>query len=78
MKLTSKGQVTIPRALREEFGLLPDTEVTFEAAKDGVLVKPAARGRRQRLQAWIRRARGSATGKLSTDAILRLTRGDEP
>ena len=76
MKLTSKGQVTIPRTLRERFGLLPDTEVTFEAAKDGVLIKPAGRSRRQRLQAWIRRARGSATVNLSTDAILELTRGD--
>ena len=78
MKLTSKGQITIPRALRERFGLLPDTEVTFEAAKEGVLIKPAAGSRRQRLQAWIRRARGSASIKLSTDAIMDLTRGDKP
>jgi len=76
VKLTSKGQITIPRALREQFGLLPDTEVTFEAAEDGVLIKPAARSRRRQLQAWIRRARGSASVKLSTDAIMKLTRDD--
>ena len=77
MKLTSKGQVTIPQALREQFGLQPDTEVTFEPAAEGVLIKPAAAGRRRRLQAWLRRARGSATTKLSTDNILRLTRGED-
>ena len=41
MKLTSKGQVTIPQALREKFGLLPKTEVAFEEAEGGVLIKPA-------------------------------------
>jgi AbrB family looped-hinge helix DNA binding protein len=78
MKLTSKGQVTIPRALRQRFGLHPNSEVSFEAAKDGVLIKAAAQSRRQRFQAWIRRARGSATVKLSTDQIMDLTRGGEP
>ncbi|MHB8524128.1 MAG: AbrB/MazE/SpoVT family DNA-binding domain-containing protein [Limisphaerales bacterium] len=77
MKLTSKGQVTIPRALREQFGLQPQTEVSFEPAPGGVLIKPAAADRRRRLQAWLRRARGSTTTKLSTDDIMRLTRGEK-
>jgi antitoxin PrlF len=77
MKLTSKGQVTIPRALREQFGLRPATEVTFEAAEEGVLIKPAAASRRRQLQAWLRRARGSATTNLSTAEIMRLTRGED-
>jgi len=46
MKLTSKGQITIPQALRERF------------------------------EAWVRKARGSATVKLSTDEIMHLTRGE--
>lgn len=76
MKLTSKGQVTIPQTLREQFGLHPLTEVAFEAAKGGVLIKPAPAARRQRMQAWLRRARGRATVRISTDEIMRLTRGE--
>jgi AbrB family looped-hinge helix DNA binding protein len=30
MRITTKGQVTIPQEIREELGLLPNTEVTFE------------------------------------------------
>ena len=77
MRLTSKGQVTIPRALRERFGLKPDTEVAFEAAADGVLIKPASAERVLRLQAAIRRSRGSATAGMTTDELIRLTRGEE-
>ena len=77
MKLTSKGQVTIPQALREKFGLLPETEVTFEEADGGVLIKPAAATRRREAEAWLKRARGSATAKLTTDEIISLTRGEK-
>ncbi len=77
MKLTSKGQVTIPQALREKFGLLPETEVTFEEADGGVLIKPAAATRRRDAEAWLKRARGSATAKLTTDEIMSLTRGEK-
>ena len=77
MKLTSKGQVTIPQALREIFGLLPETEVTFEEADGGVLIKPAAATRRRDAEAWLKRARGSATAELTTDEIMSLTRGEK-
>lgn len=75
MKLTSKGQVTIPQAFRRKFGLLPATEVTFEEQGDGVLIKPASAGRRRQGERWLQRARGSATSPLTSDEILRLTRG---
>jgi len=77
MKLTSKGQVTIPQALRKKFGLLPKTEVAFEEADGGVLIKPAAASRRRQAERWLKRARGSATAKLTTDEIMCLTRGEE-
>ena len=35
VRITSKGQVTIPQGLREQFGLLPNTEVEFVATPDG-------------------------------------------
>ena len=77
MKLTSKGQVTIPQVLREKFGLFPETEVVFEEVENGVLIKPAAATRRREAQAWLKRARGSATAKLTTDEIMSLTRGNK-
>lgn len=77
MKLTRKGQVTIPLAFREKFGLLPATEVAFEEADGGVLIKPAVASRRRQAETWLKRARGSATMKLSTDEIMSLTRGEE-
>jgi AbrB family looped-hinge helix DNA binding protein len=77
MKLTSKGQVTIPQILRTKFGLLPATEVTFEESENGVLIKPAASVRRRNAERWLKRARGSATANLTTDKILQLTRGED-
>jgi AbrB family looped-hinge helix DNA binding protein len=77
VKLTKKGQVTIPLTLRKKFGLLPATEVAFEEADEGVLIKPAAASRRRQAESWLKRARGSATVKLTTDQIMSLTRGEE-
>jgi AbrB family looped-hinge helix DNA binding protein len=77
MKLTSKGQVTIPRDLRERFGLYARTEVVFEAVADGVLIKPAPAGRVKRLRAGLRRARGKADTGRTTAQIMRETRGED-
>ena len=43
MRITSKGQVTIPQAIREKAGLLPNTEVEFEMKGGRVLLRPAAK-----------------------------------
>jgi antitoxin PrlF len=78
MRVTSKGQVTIPVAIREKAGLLPGTEVNFELTNDGVrLVRAKAPGRETRGQEIVRRLRGSATVKLSSDEIMALTRGED-
>lgn len=73
MRITSKGQVTIPQAVREQLGLLPYTEVEFVADDERVylrkLEKPSQRGQR-----LIARMRGRATLRMSTDEILALTR----
>ncbi len=75
MRLTSKGQVTIPQAIREHLGLLPHSEVVFEVDGDAVRIRKAeastARG-----SALLARMRGSATTGLTTDEILALTRAD--
>ncbi len=75
MRITSKGQVTIPAKIREQVGLLPHTEVEF--LLDGTSVRIVLswnaedRERRRRL---IDRLRGSATVPMSTDEIVALTR----
>ena len=79
MRITAKGQVTIPIEIRERMGLLPETEVEFRVDGTAVrLVKVAPkRGRRvkTRGQLLIERLSGSADTKLSTDQILAMTRG---
>lgn len=77
MRLTSKGQVTIPRALRERYGLLPGTEVTFEPHADGVMIRVADAQRVQRVHEAIAKTRGSARAGLGTDAVMALTRGQD-
>jgi AbrB family looped-hinge helix DNA binding protein len=68
LRITSRGQVTIPAKIRERTGLLPHTEVEF--LLDGTSVRivllwnAVDRERRRRL---IDRLRGSATVRISTD-----------
>lgn len=75
MRITSKGQVTIPADIREKAGLLPHTEVAFEYDGESVRIVRApttkGEGRGERI---VRRLRGTATVNLSTDEILALTR----
>ncbi len=75
MRITSKGQVTIPQEIRDRFGFLPETEVEFRVDGNTVrLVKVAGARGRSRGQAAVSRLRGSANVKMSTDEILALTR----
>lgn len=75
MRITSKGQVTIPQDVRERHGFLPGTEVVFVDDGDAVrLVK--GEGGRRRGQALLERMRGRATQRLTTDQIMALTRGE--
>lgn len=76
MKITTKGQVTIPQHIREQLGLLPNTEVEFELRDDSVILRKA-RGSRRRGRALIAHMRGRADTGLTTDEIMALTRGDE-
>ena len=74
MKITSKGQVTIPIDVRERLGLLPETEVEFVIKGNAVQIVKA-KGRPARGTATVARIRGRATTRLSTDQIMKLTRG---
>ena len=70
--MTSKGQVTIPKRLRDALGLKPGSRVEFEMEPGGrVFVKPGTKPKKTGIEKF----RGSMKGGLSTDQILRLTRG---
>ena len=75
MRVTTKGQVTIPMAIREKLGITAATEVDFVEENGRVyLVK------RQNADAERRRfasLRGVATVKMTTEEIMALTRGEE-
>ena len=77
MTLTSKGQVTIPQAIREKLGLAPGTRVVFDVVGNSVRIRKAeAQDRGADLVARMREA-GRRVGRprLSTDEIMALTRG---
>jgi AbrB family looped-hinge helix DNA binding protein len=73
MRITSKGQVTIPLAIRKKAGLLPNTEVTFTMSRGLIVLRKAANGR-SRGRRLIEQMRGKATTRLTTDEILAMTR----
>lgn len=73
--LTSKGQVTVPKSVRDYLGLQPGAAVTFERLPTGDVVIRSARGRGRPPPSRFAKLRGRATIRMSTDAILALTRG---
>jgi AbrB family looped-hinge helix DNA binding protein len=75
MRITSKGQVTIPQDIRDRFGFLPETEVEFRVEGNAVrLVKAGSKRGRSRGGAVVARLRGTADVNMTTDEILALTR----
>ena len=78
MRITSKGQVTIPQAIREHAGFHPHTEVEFLIDGDLVLIVRADRAKRptrgQLLVEHLRQHRGQFP--MSTDELMALTRGE--
>ena len=72
MKITTKGQVTIPQEIRERLGLLPHTEVEFEVrGNEVVLVRGDSLRRGRRI---VDRMRGRGDVLMTTDEIMALTR----
>jgi antitoxin PrlF len=73
MRVTSKGQVTIPLAVRRRLGIEPGSEVEFELDEHGARL---VRAKTARGKTIARRMRGRASVAMSTDEIMALTRGD--
>ena len=73
MRVTTKGQVTIPREIRDKLGITPFTEVDFIEEKGRVcLIKKKDRDVKPRI---FRKLRGSATVSMTTEQIMAMTRG---
>ncbi|MBS3934202.1 MAG: AbrB/MazE/SpoVT family DNA-binding domain-containing protein [Truepera sp.] len=70
MKVSERGQVTIPQVLREQFGFLPETEVEFVAQDGALLLIKKAGGRR----AAVERLYGQKRFESSTDELMKLLR----
>jgi antitoxin PrlF len=74
-KVTSKGQVTLPKAVRDLLGIGPGSVIDFERAPDGriMLVKVDATRQPNRFE----KLRGRAGKGLTTDEIMALMRGED-
>ena len=77
MRLTSKGQVTIPQGIREKLGLTPMTEVEFDIVGNSVRIrkKRGAKSRGQMMLEAMRKAPRPKPG-MTTDELMALTRGE--
>ena len=78
MRITAKGQVTIPQEIRERAGLLPNTEVEFFLDKTGVRIVKVRDSRRPTRGTKVVEALRRSAGRvnMSTDEIMALTRGE--
>lgn len=74
MKVTTKGQVTIPLEIRERLAIHPGTEVEFAVEGNTVKLVPVGESR-VRGKRLVERMRGRATVRMTTDEIMALTRG---
>jgi len=73
MRVTTKGQVTIPQHVREELGIKPHSEVDFVKMEDGTFRLVKIKLKKQK-ESRFRRLIGTATVKMTTDEIMALTR----
>jgi len=79
MRITSKGQVTIPADIRAKAGLLPNTEVAFEYDGNVVSIvraEPKQGGKLSRGEQIVARLRGRGKGGMTTDEVMELMRGE--
>lgn len=78
MKITSKGQVTIPKEIRESTGMMPGTEVEFVEDGGEIRVRKVRGGRTRgdEIVEHLEKAHGGDY-KMTTEEVMRLTRGED-
>lgn len=73
MKISREGKVTIPKNLREQFGLLPNTEVEFMPHNDQLFLVRKRNGQAKAIRAM----RGKKKIGMTTDQLMMLLRGTD-
>jgi AbrB family looped-hinge helix DNA binding protein len=73
MRVTTKGQVTIPQPIREKLGIVPSSEIDFVEEEGKVYIVKKKGSSLDR--SVFRKLRGIASVKMSTEEIMSLTRG---
>lgn len=76
MKVTTKGQVTIPVEVREQLNMRPGAEVDFVIEGNAVKIV-RVESRNQRGRRIVEHLRGKGSVRMTTDEIMALTRGGE-
>jgi AbrB family looped-hinge helix DNA binding protein len=81
MRITTKGQVTIPKPVRDAAGITTATELDV-SLRDGIIViekvngqEAVVRRRRREFDSWLARVKGTGDSGLSADEIMEMTRG---
>lgn len=75
MRLTTKGQVTIPKEVREYLSLVPYDEVDF-LVENGQVILVKSNRTVDHFQEYLQKIRGKGTITMSTDEIMQLTRDE--
>ena len=79
--VTSKGQVTLPKRVRDAMGLKPGAKVSIEYSDGGAIVRPAPRKHgkigKSDFMKRIEKVRGTLKLGMSTDEYMKMMRGDD-
>ena len=75
MRVTSKGQVTIPQDVRQQLGIEPGTNVEFVQENGKIILRVI--DSRTEFDRWLDSAVGVGKVGLTTEKLMRLTRGDD-
>ena len=77
MRLTSKGQVTIPQPIRDRLGLHPWSEVEFDVVGDSVRIRKKKGGGKDRGRMLLEAMSRAPKPRMTTDELMALTRGED-
>ena len=77
MRLTSKGQVTIPQPIRDRLGLHPWSEVEFDVVGDSVRIRKKKGGAKDRGRKLLEAMSRAPKPRMTTDELMALTRGED-
>ncbi len=75
-RITTKGQVTIPQNIREIKGFLPNTDVEFIIENDRVYIEKTSGSKLSRGQQIVQHLKGRCKTRMTTEDLMKLTRGE--